>query len=154
MAVLHGPLGRIWQQILLKFSPQTKTHIPMRTYKIYGSISATAEAGLAVIVVRNCRVKSIRWEASFDAPADNAAIALELSTVSTSHLAASDSTGDISTLRFLTNFVTSGMAIGRASKQEFVDFPVAANERLYIHTLVVGTVTCAFNCYIDVAEGS
>lgn len=126
----------------------------MRSYKLYGSGSAAGDNVQNVLIAKSGRIKSIRWEVSFDAVADNSVLGLELSSRSTSQISTHDSTGDFSQVRSYTNLVTSGIFMGRASKQELVDIPIAAGERLYLHAGLVTTLTYYAAVYVDIQEGA
>lgn len=127
----------------------------MRTYKIYANLTATATAAANIQFIRGGRIKSIRWEADVDAPADNAAIAAELTfDGGTTCLGTNDTNRSFSELRHFTNLTTSGGFSGRLSKQEFVDVPVLAGEKVYLGTVISGTVACRTTVFLDVAEGS
>ncbi len=125
----------------------------MRTYKLLaGGQSSAADAVANCLITRNGRIKSVRWEGQIDQVADNSVLAMELSVRPTNQLATNDTIGDISCLRVHNNLVTSGVGVGRLSKQELVDFPIAANERLYLHIGTCTTTTTTTTCYVDVAE--
>lgn len=126
----------------------------MRVYKLYATATSTADNVANVLITRNCRIRSIRWHEHVDAPADNAFVAVELSTRPTSQFTTNDSQGDITQRRHSTNLTTSGAFDGGNDHQELLDFPVAAGERIYVHAIVSGTVTWVGACFIDVVESS
>lgn len=124
----------------------------MRTYKLYYAITATTAALASVIIQRSGRIKSVRWETGFDAPADNASCVAEISTASSPQQGTNDTVAEISEIRNTTNLTTSGAFNGGRAKQEFIDYPVAAGERIYLHATVSGTVSQATTVFIDVEE--
>lgn len=125
----------------------------MRTYKLYVSATAALDAAVNILVLRPGRIKSIRWEASYDGGADNSRCDVELSTRPAFQGTTHDTAADLSTLRHFVNLTTSGAFQARADKQEFVDFPVAGNERLYLNVGTVTTCTGFITCYVDIEEG-
>lgn len=126
----------------------------MRTYKIYGTGAAAADNVTNLLVAKSGRIKSIRWDVAIDQVADNSRCTLELSLRSNSQAVTSDTTGDISVIQAFGNLTTSGTIAGRAAKQELVDIPIAASERIYLHAALITTSTYYATVYIDVAEGA
>lgn len=124
----------------------------MRTLKLYAAITATANAVANLLIPRNGRIKSIRWAVDIDAPADNASVAVDLNTQTITVLASND-IPSIAELRALVNLSTSGAYLGAIKAQEFLDYPVAAGDRIYIHAVVAGTVTARITAFIDIDEG-
>ena len=119
---------------------------------MYGNVTGAVDNFTSVLMAKNGRVKSVRWEVSVDATADASRLSLELSTSPTNHLTTNDSIGDFSAAQFFNNLTTSGQSAFSIRKQEFVDYPVAANERLYIHCGIATTATAWLTIYIDVEE--
>lgn len=126
----------------------------MRSYKIYGAAAAAADNVQNVLIAKSGRIKSIRWEVSIDAVADNSVVVLELSSRSTNQIATHDSTGDFSQFRVYASLVTSGFVHNGRSKQELVDIPIAAGERLYLHAGAVTTASYFCTIYVDIQEGA
>lgn len=124
----------------------------MRTYKIYGNITGTANNVANVLIARTGRIRCIRWEAAFDAPADNASCVAELSTAPSTAAGTNDTPNSIDELRSCTNLTTSGAFNGARSKQSVVDYPVAAGERVYLHATVSGSVGQPTTVFLDVDE--
>jgi hypothetical protein len=124
----------------------------MRTYKLYAAVSTTTGNNANVLIARSGRIRCIRWEVAYDAPADNANLALELSTSAVAQLNVSDTPNVIDEFRACTNLATSGGFNGGRSKQSVLDYPVAAGERLYLNSVVNGTVASQATCFIDIDE--
>ena len=124
----------------------------MRTYKLFATLGASANNNANVLIARTGRIRCIRWEAAFDAPADNASQFAELSTAPMSQLGTNDTPNVIDELRNCTNLTTSGAFNGGRSKQSVVDYPVAAGERVYMHNVAVGSVSQATTCFLDIDE--
>lgn len=106
-----------------------------------------------VTVLRNCRIKSIRWNLDDDNDkSDGHYVRVELSVRSTNQIGQHDSQGGIGEIYYRVSAGAAGFNTTVLKFQEFVDFPLAAGEKLYLHgasSLSAGNVTC----YVDVAEG-
>lgn len=124
----------------------------MRTLVLFATITATADAIVNLIIPKNGRIKSLRWSGSFDGPADNARCNMELSMRATSQFATNDISNVVGGLDLLQNILTSGGGVSPIKYQEYVDFPVAAGERLYLHASVSGTVSCPLRMFIDIMD--
>lgn len=124
----------------------------MRTYKIHAAVTSTQDNLASVLMARNGRIKSLRWAVEADMVADNAVIRLECSTRATNQLTTNESQGDIGVVRIFGNLVTSGQTQSSINKQEFLDFPVAAGERVYVHAALVTTASGVCTIHIDVDE--
>lgn len=124
----------------------------MRTYKLSATITTTANNVASVLVARSGRIRCIRWEVGYDAPADNSAVNVELSTMASSQLGSNDTPNTIDEFRNTTNLTTSGAFNGGRSKQSVLDYPIAAGERLYLNTTTSGTVSQITTCFVDVDE--
>lgn len=124
----------------------------MRTYKLYGAVSSTANNVANIQFVRNGRIRGLRWAVGFDAPADNASAAVELSLQPVSQLGTNNTQGVIDEVRFLTNLTTSGAPPGSHNFQRTLDMPIASGEVAYFNALVSGTVSANVTVFIDVDE--
>lgn len=124
----------------------------MRTYHLYATVSAGAANQANLMIQRSGRIKSVRWAVSVDAPADNAAVELEISTVATLGINTHESPNVIDAVKHLTNMTTSGANAGCINTQRILDFPVAQGERIYLHSAVAGTVSAKTDVLVDVDE--
>lgn len=125
----------------------------MRTYKITGAVTTTANNIANIQMVRNGKIKGLRYALSVDAPADNAAFNAELSLQPVSQVGTSNTQGVIDEFRHVSNLTTSG-AFGSANMfQRSLDFPISAGEVLYVNATATGTITATFTIFIDVQEG-
>jgi len=124
----------------------------MRTLCLYATVTTTADNVVNLIIPKTGRIKSIRWCISFDGPADNARASLELATRATSQFATNDISNVLAATDLLTSLLTSGGGLSGIKNQEWVDYPVAAGERLYLHAAVTGTVSAAVRIFLDVHD--
>lgn len=125
----------------------------MRTYKLYGSITATTANLCSVLLAKGGRIKSARWAMTINCVTDNSGIDCELSTASAPQIANNDTLNEIDEIRSFVNFTTSGYGLCAINHQTLLDYPVAAGERLYIHALLTSSAVGAVTCFVDVDEG-
>lgn len=124
----------------------------MRTYKLFGTVSSTANNVANIQFVRNGRIRGLRWAVGFDAPADNAAATVELSLQPVSQIGTNNTQGVVDEARFLTNLTTSGAPPGSHNFQRTLDMPIASGEVAYINAVVAGTVAANVTIFIEVEE--
>lgn len=122
----------------------------MRTYKLYAALSNSDNIA-NVDIVRSGRIRSIRYAARGDFDADAESVDLELSTQATNQLTTNDSIGDIDAVRARLSLTGGTESFIAMNYQRTVDFPVAANERVYLHCALAGA-TGAVTVYIDIEE--
>lgn len=126
----------------------------MRTYKIYATAGASANAHANITIQRNGRIKAFRWANAYDGPADNARCDLELSLVALSQIGTNDTIGSLDETRFFSSFTTSGKDVAAVNVQRSVDIPVAAGERIYLNSANINGCTFYCTCFVDVQEGA
>lgn len=113
----------------------------MRCYKFYYSGNGSAPAAANVTIVRNGFIKTINWSVYIDGAGDNDGVRAELSLVPTSNMSVHDSRGDFSCVQSQRNLSTNGAAMGAINENFDLDLQVAAGERIYLNTEVLGAPT-------------
>jgi len=113
----------------------------MRTMKLYGTGAATANNVANVIIPTAGTIRGVQVALSFDSITDNAEATLEVSRASATEIAVNGSQQCICTADFRNNLLTSGMT-GNSVNQFFpVNVPVIQGQIIYLHAVIVGTVT-------------
>jgi hypothetical protein len=113
----------------------------VRTIKLYGTGSATANNVANVTIPSSGRIRGVQVCISVDSITDNAQIDLEVSRASATEINVNGAQQCVSQVSVRNNFVTSGM-VGSAVATFFpVDVPVTQGQIIYLHAVVVGTVT-------------
>lgn len=126
----------------------------MRTYKIYATAGASANAHANVTLQRNGRIRGIRWSVAYDSSTDNGRCDLEASLVALAQIGTNDTIGSLDEVKYFTNLTTSGKDMAAVNVQRSVDIPVAAGERVYLNSANVSNCTFYATVFIDVAEGT
>ena len=114
----------------------------MFSRKLYGTAAATANNVANIVVPGNARLIGVQWAVDINSSADDASCILELSAASATEIAVNDAQQCLSEIRVLQTLVTSGMIF--AGIQQWVPIPmvpVAQGQRLYLHTVIAGTLT-------------
>lgn len=123
----------------------------MRIYKLYANITATGDAQANLNIIKNGRIKQIRWDVAMNSVVDNDEGNVELSLIPKAMINSNDSAGSLDQVTVINN----GTSGGEHSKQvtRSVDVPVGAGEKLYLNAIVSGTPTkIGATCYVDVEE--
>lgn len=124
----------------------------MRTYKMYtGAMVASANNICSTQILRNGRVKSIRYALDVDCSTDNSNITLEVSINPTSQIALGTIQGALDEIRWCGNGTA---ALGFENTQRNLDFAVGAGEYLYINSTVAGTLSARATVFVDIDEGA
>jgi len=112
---------------------------------LYATGSATATAAAQLTVQSPTGLVGLQWAVDVDSVTDNAIVVLEISSINAFQAATNDARGSISSVRYRSNFVTSGLAQGGIN----LWIPTAVRFRpqdiLYLHVTVGGTATYVAN---------
>lgn len=125
----------------------------MRIYKIYGTGSASGNNVASVQFARSGRIRAIRWAVACDSVTDNSAFVGELSLLATAQTTVSDTLGSIDECRTYVNLGAAGsdhLQVNHITAP--IDFSVGQGERLYLNTVVSGTLTYYAAIFIHVEE--
>jgi hypothetical protein len=112
----------------------------VRTLKLYGTGSATANAVAQVTLPQRLTLKGIQAAIRINSITDGAQVDLELSRASAQQIATNGALDSILTVSVEGNFVTSGLAQFGVNQFFPVDAPFEQGAILYLHALVAGTV--------------
>ena len=104
-----------------------------------GAASATPAASLTV-QTPNWLV-ACQWAVDFDCITDNALVVLELSRINAFQGVTLDARDSIATIRWRSNFLTSGLAQGGLNMLQGLNVKLKPQDILYLHANVAGTVT-------------
>jgi hypothetical protein len=113
----------------------------MRTLKLYGTASATANAVAQLTIPSAATIKAVQYSILFDSITDNGKLQLELSRSSATEIATNGAQQCICELGLYSNFVTSGLSQPVLAGMLFVSSPFAQGQIIYLHTVVSGTLT-------------
>lgn len=125
----------------------------MRVYKLYGSFTASTNALASITVAKTGKIRHVKWSATLDAVTDNAKATTELSFFPTSFIGANDTAGPIDQIAAQANFATSGLNFAGINQQtQDLDIPVGMGEKLYLNTVVSGTVGQDVTCFVYIQD--
>lgn len=113
----------------------------MRTLKLYGTGSSTANAVAQITLPSRLTVKGIQAAVKVDAITDNATVDLELSRSSATQVAVNGALDSVLQIGVFSDFVTSGLAHSGINQFFPIDAPFDQGAILYLHAVVSGTVT-------------
>lgn len=113
----------------------------MRTLKIYGTGSATANAVASVIVPTKSRIRGVQWNLLWDGIADNASVIAEISRSSAREIQTNGAQQCISEAGGYVNLLTSGIVNGMSNFFTPADIPVDQGQIIYLHATITGTIT-------------
>jgi hypothetical protein len=116
----------------------------MRRLKLYATSAGTGNAIANVVIPSAGRLRGIQWSVWADSITDNAGVDLEISLASATEIAVNGSQQCVSQVGVRQNFVTSGLSAISITPFHPVDIPVVQGQIIYLHSVVVGTIT--FNC--------
>lgn len=112
----------------------------VRTLKLYGTGSATANAVAQVTLPQRLTLKGIQAAIRVNSITDGGQVDLELSRASASQIATNGALDSILTVSVEGNFVTSGLAQFGVNQFFPVDAPFDQGAILYLHATVGGTI--------------
>lgn len=115
---------------------------PVKVYRLYASVSATGNNSAQVIIPSAARILAVQWALDFDSITDNGACAVEISRASTTEMAVNASQQAVAEVRWFSNFLTSGLAVGNINMFSPVDISVFQGQIIYLHHIITGTVVC------------
>lgn len=113
----------------------------MRSIKLYGTGSATANAVAQVTIPSKGRIVGVQFSAYFDAITDNAVAQLEVSRASAREINVNGAQQCICEINNYANFVTSGLAFAGQNGFLPVDVDVDQGQIIYFHAATSGTIT-------------
>jgi len=112
----------------------------MRTLKLYGTGSTTANAVAQITIPSRSRIVGIQAGIRIDQVADNSALQLELSKSSASEIGVNGAQQCIASFGAYANLVTSGLTQGGINLFVPVDVQVEQGQIIYLHALVTTSV--------------
>ncbi len=113
----------------------------MRTLKLYATGSATGNNVANVVIPSAGRIRGIQVDVSADSITDNAQVDLEVSRASATEINVNGSQQCVCQVGLRNNFVTSGLAAAAVNVFFPVDVAVTQGQIIYLHAVIVGTVT-------------
>jgi hypothetical protein len=113
----------------------------VRTLKIYGAGSATANGVATVIIPTKTILRGVQWAVQVDCITDSASVDLELSRASAREIAVNGAQQAISEIVAFSNFVTSGLSTGGLNAFFPVSIPLDQGQIVYLHVLIAGTMS-------------
>jgi len=113
----------------------------MRTLKLYGTGTATANAVASVVIPSASTIRAIQWSVILDSITDGVLVQLELSRSSSRETNVNGAQQCCAEIALASNFVTSGLAQPTPNGIFHVSLPFAQGQILYTHALITGTVT-------------
>lgn len=116
----------------------------MRSIKLYGTGSATANNVANVTIPTAGRLKGIQYSIRIDAPSDNANMSLEVSQASATEYAVNGAQQCVAVFGAFGNLVTSGLAFGSIVGFVPVDVPLKQGQLLYLHAGLISGVTAYY----------
>lgn len=108
----------------------------MRTIKLYGTGSATANAVAQVTIPSRSRLVGVQACIRLDQVADNSSVVLELSKASATEVAVNGSQQCVAMWGNYANLVTSGIGMGGINVFYPVDVSLDQGQILYLHAAV------------------
>lgn len=111
----------------------------MRTLKLYGTGSATANGVATLVIPTATTIRAIQYSIMLDSITDGGFVRLELSRASATEIAVNGAQQCVAEFGLVSNFVTSGLAQPVAIGQIMVAAQFAQGQIIYLHALVAGT---------------
>jgi len=112
----------------------------VRTLKLYGTGSATANGVASVIIPTAATIKGVQVAIRINSITDGAQVNLEVSRASAREIAVNGAQQSIVEVAMEGNFVTSGLAQAGVNQFFPVSISVTQGQIIYLHALVAGTV--------------
>jgi hypothetical protein len=113
----------------------------MRTLKLYATGSATANNAANIIIPSAGRLRGVQCGVSFDSITDNAQCDLEVSRASATEINVNGAQQCIVQVGIRNNLLTSGLTGLGVNTFLPVDVQVVQGQIIYLHTVIVGTIT-------------
>lgn len=127
--------------------------MPTTILGLYGAYTGGAEDAIAQLdIPQDGVITGVDWDGNANLDADNEESIVELSFIATNQADQNDVRGRISSITARISLTTSGIATVQMNK--FVgpmDLPVAAGERIYLHSKSTSGVngSCRCNVHLD-----
>jgi len=112
----------------------------MRTLKLYGTGSATANAVQSVIIPTAGTIRGVQYAVRINSITDGAQVNLEVSRSSAREIAVNGSQQSVCEIAVEGNFVTSGLAQTGINGFLPQNVNVVQGQLIYLHALIAGTV--------------
>lgn len=112
----------------------------MRSIKLYGTGSATANAAAQITIPSKGKIVGIQVGAMFDCTTDTAQCTLEVSRASARETAVNGAQQCIAEVSIYSNFVTSGLSQPGINTFLPVDVEVDQGQIIYLHALIAGVI--------------
>lgn len=110
--------------------------------KLYASGTSTTNAAAQIDILRDGIIHGLLFSVRMATTTDGSSARWELSFASTSQLATNDTVGPIASVALTYEIATSGgMDLAKVVPITGLAIPVRSGDRLYIHSLVTGTLT-------------
>lgn len=113
----------------------------MKCLKLYGTGAATANAVAQVIIPTGGRLRGIQYDVSIDSITDNAQADIEVSRASATEINVNGAQQCVCQIGLRNNLLTSGMTGNGLNGFLPVDVNVVQGQIIYLHAVVVGTIT-------------
>lgn len=113
----------------------------MRVLKLYATGSATANAVAQVVIPSAGRIRGVQVCFSIDSITDNAQATVEVSRASSTEINVNGSQQCVCQVDIRSNLLTSGLTAPGIVTFLPVDVPVNQGQIIYLHAVIVGTVT-------------
>lgn len=123
-----------------------------RSFKIYGTGSATANAVANIAIPFATRIIGVGVDWVVDSITDGAVVTMELSLASAAEIAINAAQQCIYEGRLYHNFVTSGMSSPNVNGFFFADIAMKQGQQVYLHAAVSGTASYIFTGLIWVRD--
>lgn len=122
----------------------------MRIYTLYKSFTATADAAANFMVVAKGRIKCVVFSVGAQLNADAEFFHVEVGAVPTIQSRTNDSVGAIAICKGMCGLLTSGANQCGYNLIVPVDYPVEAQDKIYLHGVLTGTtsVDCSALVYV------
>lgn len=117
----------------------------MNTLQLYGGLAATGSAIAQVVIPSKTKIRAIQYAIAFVCKTDAVNVDLELSKIPTSQITINGAKDPFFHFSASSNFVTSGLAQPGWTAFVPLDVDCRQGEIIYLHALIVGTVTVRFN---------
>ncbi len=113
----------------------------MRTLKVYATGSATGNNVASITIPSAGRLRGVQVAVSADSITDNAQADLEISRASATEINVNGAQQCVCQVSLRNNLLTSGMTTTGVNTFLPVDVPVVQGQIIYLHAVIVGTVT-------------
>lgn len=123
-----------------------------RVYKVYGSITASADAVAYVTIQRNCTLRGLLITMSPSALTSADHLQLEVSTSAARQLTTNDTQGPLAGHNWYGTLTTSGTLQAPEPLAINMDYDLKEGDRIYIHATEAGAATWTVNVYLYVTE--